>query len=184
MSAAGTPPPFSPGSGRPYPGQLPPIQPYQAPQFPQQPYAQSSNSQPAYPAQAYPQHGYPQPPQRPPTPSREVRDDVEAALAARGELGADYDPYIAASLAQRVEELTIMRVHELRAQSEAERQLITGEQTGRGRQLALAIVSLALGIPTTAITGVAMGSESATAIAWVGIVGVNWAHAWVNRRRR
>lgn len=96
----------------------------------------------------------------------------------------DYDPHIAASLAQRVEDLAAMRAGELRAQSEAERRLIASEQSGRGRQLALAIVSLTLGVPISAITGVAMDSESATAIAWVGIVGVNWAHAWTVRRRR
>lgn len=105
-------------------------------------------------------------------------------MAARGELGADYAPHIAAGLAQRVEDLAMMRADELRAQSEAERRLIAGEQSGRGRQLSLAIVSLTLGVPISAVTGVAMGSESATAIAWVGIVGVNWAHAWANRRRR
>ena len=64
----------------------------------------------------------------------------------------DYEDHIAAGLAQRVEELAAFRAGELRYQAEAARREESGEQSGRGKQFALGIVSLSLGVPITAIT--------------------------------
>ncbi len=133
------PPPMGPA---PYPAQYPTQR-----QYP---------NQPQYPAP--PQHlNQPPRPYRPPMPSPETHRDVEAAWAARLELGMDYEEHIAAGLAQRVEELAAFRAGELRNQAEADRRLEASEQSGRGRQFALAIVSLSLGVP---ITGIAAGRWS------------------------
>ena len=87
---------------------------------------------------------------------------------------------------QRVEELAAIQAGELRYQAEAARRAESGEQSGRGKQFALGIVSLSLGVPITAITGTGMesGNLIGMAIAWAGIVGVNLAHALSLRKRR
>ena len=98
----------------------------------------------------------------------------------------DYEDHIAAGLAQRVEELAAIRAGELRYQAEAAQRLESSERSGSGKQFALGIVSLSLGVPITAITATGMESGSLTgmAIAWAGIVGVNVAHALSIRKRR
>jgi len=136
-----------------------------------------------------PQPQYPnQPPQQfyQPQPSPETRKDVAAAWAARLELGMDFEEHIAAGLAQRVEELAALRAGELRHEAEVARQLEGGERTARGRQFALGIVSLVMGVPITGITGAAMesGNLIGMAIAWTGIIGINVGHALTIRKRR
>ena len=102
--------------------------------------------QPQYPNQPPPQFRQPPPPQyRQPQPSPETRRDVEAAWAARLELGMDFEEHIAAGLAERVEELAAYRAGELRYQAEAAQRLQRSEQSGRGKQFALGIVSLVAG---------------------------------------
>jgi hypothetical protein len=163
-----------------------------------------------YPPQNYPPQGYPPqnyPPQNPQnqpyplnptapypvqphyrlprTPSEELRRDAEAALAARMELGPEYTEYVAASLAERVEDLAEVRAAELRQQAEEANRAQAVEQTGRGRQLALAIVSMVMGIPITAISASEVDpSIIGVAVSWAGIVGVNWVHARSSRKRK
>ncbi len=48
----------------------------------------------------------------------ETRRDIEAALAARRELGPEYHDSIAAGLAERVEQLAAIRMAELRHEAE------------------------------------------------------------------
>ena len=48
----------------------------------------------------------------------ETRRDIEAALAARRELGPEYHDSIAAGLAERVEQLAAIRTAELRHEAE------------------------------------------------------------------
>jgi hypothetical protein len=154
-----------------YPGQ--PSHPGQPP-----PYGQM------YPPPYYPNPHYPPPP-RPRRPSVETRRDVEAALAARQELGADYDEYIAAGLAERVEELAAYRLAELRRQDEAHGREKSEEQLSGSRQFKLAVISLIMGFPITGIaaTEVEPGLV-AIAVSWAGIVAVNAVYAISNRKRR
>ena len=144
--------------------------------------------QPQYPNQPPPQQYRQPPPQQyhQPQPSPETRKDVAAAWAARLELGMDYEDHIAAGLAERVEQLAAIRAGELRYQAEAAQRLESSERSGSGKQFALGIVSLSLGVPITAITATGMdtGSLTGMAIAWAGIVGVNVAHALSLRKRR
>ena len=111
----------------------------------------------------------------------EARRDVEAALAARRELGPEYDEAVAAGLAERIDELVAIRVADSRADV-SERQLDReDERSSRSQRLVLGIISIGGGIPVTAITS---GSVVMTAVAWAGIVGVNVAAAWGARRHR
>jgi hypothetical protein len=137
----------------------------------------------------YPQR-HPEPPPRPSgqgqSPaysSYETRRDVDAALAARQELGPEYGEHIAAGLAERVEQLAAYRTAELRHSSEREHQGGSLERTAQSQRFVTALVSLTAGIPVTAIAGHETGLIG-IAICWGGIVGVNVAQALAARRHR
>jgi hypothetical protein len=101
------------------------------------------------------------------------------------ELGPEYTEYVAAGLAERVEDLAEARAAELRQEAEQANRALAAEQTGRGRQFALAIVSMVMGIPITAISASEVDpSIIGVAISWAGIVGVNWVHARSLRKRK
>ena len=113
-------------------------------------------------------------------PSEEFRRDSEAALAARMELGPEYTEYVAAGLAERVEDLAETRAAELAAAGGAGQSVSRQPSRADGHaRLALAIVSIVIGHPDhrnqpprnvdPSILGVA--------VSWAGIVGVNWVHA-------
>jgi hypothetical protein len=101
------------------------------------------------------------------------RSEVEAALAARRELGTEYDAAFVEQFAERIEQVT-----QARAAAMAPPHV---EDTG-GRQFVLGIVSLGTGIPITAVAG-GVADLPGVVTAWVGIVGVNLAHSLSNRRR-
>jgi hypothetical protein len=162
-----------------YPPQHYPPQNYPQNYPPQNPQAQPYPLNPAAPYPVQPQYRAPH------KPSEELRRDAEAALAARMELGPEYTEYVAAGLAERVEDLAEARAAELRQQAEQANQALAAEQAGRGRQLAVAIVSLVMGIPITGITASEVDPAIVgVAISWAGIVGVNWVHARSLRKRK
>ena len=167
-----------------------PPQHYPAHNYPPQNYPQPSPPLPRNP-QTYPPNPtapYPVQPQYravPRKPSEELRRDSEAALAARMELGPEYNEYVAAGLAERVEELAAAHAAELRQQAELANREEAAERSGRARQTALAIVSVVMGIPITGIAATQVDpSVVGVAVSWAGIVGVNWVHARAIRKRR
>ena len=93
------------------------------------------------------------------------RDELEAALEARKELGADMEPTLVDSFVERIER----RLAEARATKPA-------RKDDSGHTLALAILSLLAAIP---ITGIAAthGGIVALVVVWAGIVLVNLAYA-------
>ncbi|WP_285698204.1 hypothetical protein [Actinomadura sp. NBRC 104412] len=100
------------------------------------------------------------------------RDDLAAALAARRELGPDYDDAFIESLVDRIEETLAARQNAAPRRSRRDR---AGEPPAKGHgdgTLALAIVSLVTAIPLSAI-GVGTAGLAGLLIAWVGIVLVN-----------
>jgi hypothetical protein len=168
-----------------YPHQNYPPQNYPPQNYPPQNYPpQSPQSQPypLNPAAPYPVQPHYRPPRRP---SEELRRDTEAALAARMELGPEYTEYVAAGLAERMEDLAALRAADLRQEAELANREQAAEQSGRKRQTAVAIVSLVMGIPITGITASEVDPAIVgVAISWAGIVGVNWVHARALRKRR
>jgi hypothetical protein len=168
-----------------YPPQSYPPQNYPPQNYPPQnhpPQNPQSQPYPLNPAAPYPAQPHYRPARRP---SEELRRDSEAALAARMELGPEYNEYVAAGLAERVEEIAEVRAAELRQQVEQASRAQAVEQGGRGRQFALAIVSLVMGIPITGITASEVDPAIVgVAISWAGIVGVNWVHARAIRKRK
>jgi hypothetical protein len=191
------------------PTQRPAPQAYPLPNQPPQNQPPQNYPPQHYPAQNYPLQNYPQPSPPPPNPqtyppnptapypvqpqyravprkaSEELRRDSEAALAARMELGPEYNEYVAAGLAERVEELAAAHVAELRHQAELANREEAVERSGRARQTALAIVSVVMGIPITAIAATNVDpSVIGVTVSWAGIVGVNWVHARALRKRK
>jgi hypothetical protein len=174
-----------------HPPQNYPPQNYPPQNYPPQNYPPRNHPQLNPQAQPYPLTpgaSYPVQPQyrrSPHKPSEELRRDAEAALAARMELGPEYSEHVAANLAERVEELAEERAAELRQQAELTNRAQAAEQTGRGRQLALAIVSMVMGVPITAISASEVDpSIIGVAVSWAGIVGVNWVYARTPRKRK
>jgi hypothetical protein len=179
-----------------YPPQNYPPQNYPAQNYPPQNYPPQNYPPQNYPAQNPQTQPYPLGPGRPypvqpqyrrapRKPSEELHRDAEAALAARMELGPEYNEYVAEGLAERVEDIAEARAAELRQQALDASRAQAAEQSGRGRQFALAIVSVVMGIPITAITATNVDpSVVGVAVSWAGIVGVNWIHARNLRRRK
>lgn len=119
---------------------------------------------------------------------RATKEELEAALAARRELGRDYEPALVESFVDKIEQTIQARVDQ-----QVERRTSAVQRVDAGasvRQFVLGLVSMGTGVPITLFAaGVASGGDSGTsvpgiAVAWLGIVGVNAAHAWSNRRGR
>jgi hypothetical protein len=108
------------------------------------------------------------------------RRDYEALLATRGELGPDYDKALVDSFADRMEKEIQRRVSAASGGRSMEHR--AAEAAGK-RQLALAITSLGVGIPITAISA-AIADLPGLGIAWAGIAAVDVAHAMQSRARR
>jgi len=100
--------------------------------------------------------------------------DLEATIAARADLGREYEPALVESFAERLEEAIAARVA-----AEADRRAAPTEN--ERSSFVLGVVSVVAGIPISAITGDDLGGLM---FAWAGIVGVNIAHALSRRIRR
>jgi hypothetical protein len=114
------------------------------------------------------------------------REELAAALAARRELGDDYDQAVAESFLDRVEAGIDNRIDARLAQlgrREADRVERAREPSAaRDHQFWLGVISLGVGIPLSGVGG-SLGDLPGLVITWLGIVGVNVAHALGQRRR-
>jgi hypothetical protein len=109
------------------------------------------------------------------------RQEVEAFLETRRELGPSYEREVVDAFAERIERAVEARVGATAWDLKQQRD---DERGDRQRQLALGIVSLGVSIPITIPLAVT-GHELALGVAWAGIAAVNAAHASVvNARRR
>jgi hypothetical protein len=115
-------------------------------------------------------------------------NEIAAALAARRELGPEYEDAIASSLADRVEreisqrvDATLTGARMLGGERERERRRF--DRQGSDSRL-IAVVSLIAGIPLTGIAaGSSHGNIAAMGVVWLGIAMVNMAHALGRRHR-
>jgi hypothetical protein len=102
------------------------------------------------------------------------REELSATLAARHELGPEYDTALVDSLAERVEQVVKARV--------AAQQVTTPPPAARSmalsssQRLAVAAISLGAAIPCLAIAGDVAGITGVV-VTWVGIAVVNVAVA-------
>ncbi|MBA2417823.1 MAG: hypothetical protein H0V59_02610 [Nocardioidaceae bacterium] len=106
-------------------------------------------------------------------------DEIEALLQTRRELGPSYDRALVESFAERIEAAVEAKVGETQRAVQATAN--TRADVGK-RQTVLAIVSVGAGIPITAISA-AIVDLPGLITAWLGIVGVNVAHALQGRGR-
>jgi hypothetical protein len=110
-----------------------------------------------------------EPEQRPLVP----RDELEAAVAARHELEPEHEQALVESFLDRIGGAIDARIDERMAQTKGTRKTPKG---GSG----IAVESIVLGIPITAIAGGEAGIAGIVAV-WAGIALVNFAN--VLRRR-
>lgn len=105
-----------------------------------------------------------------------MRADAQAVLAARHELGPDYDEHLADSFADRIEAEVARRVRQRGAEQPV---MKSGDRIG------MFAITMGLGIPLTAI---AAGTAGVTGlvVAWAGMIGCNVAasHRPRDHRRR
>jgi hypothetical protein len=104
------------------------------------------------------------------------REELRATLAARQELGPDYDAALVDSLAERVEQVVQARVAAHQAAAPAPAPAAPAPSAGQApwERITVALGSLVLAIPLTAIAG-DTGGKFGVAVVWVGVVAVNLA---------
>ena len=123
-------------------------------------------------------------------PDHELAKELHATVQARKDLGTEYESELIDSFlekaAQRIDSQVENRVRrELAQQQMADARVATRgagghprapEREGHTRRFGLAMVSLVLAVPLSAIAGAYSGLPGLL-ISWAGIVGVNIAHS-------
>lgn len=106
------------------------------------------------------------------------RDEMQAAIDARRELGPEMEPAVIDAFVDRMERAIEARV-DARLGQQASARPVRRERGGRDDGLSgvvLPVASLGAAIPLTAIAASTAGFL-AVLIVWLGIVAVNWAYA-------
>ncbi|GIH64671.1 hypothetical protein Msi02_54880 [Microbispora siamensis] len=129
--------------------------------------------------------------QQPPAPGRPVppppaasstREDLRAVMAARRDLGPDYEDALVDSFLDKLDVEIAARVrNEVAAQ--LHHQPPGNQPKQKDGAVGLALGSLGIGIPLTAIAAGA-GHFPGLLLAWGGIVAVNFAYAISRRSQR
>ncbi|WP_116248554.1 hypothetical protein [Nocardiopsis sp. FIRDI 009] len=102
------------------------------------------------------------------TPSRR-QDEISAALRASRELGPEYDEALAASLVERIDDTIDERVrHHVAERLDGAHHPRRG-MSGNTARLVLALVTLGLSVPLTAMTATLVAGE-AVAFLWAGLI--------------
>ncbi|MFJ8626787.1 hypothetical protein ACIRD3_28665 [Kitasatospora sp. NPDC093550] len=120
----------------------------------------------------------------------DLRRDLDATLQARKELGKEYEDELLDSFMKRLDarldarvERSVARRLDDEPRSHHDRHRARRQGWGKRSGTGLAVVSMAFGIPLTAIAGdAANGGFAGLMVCWAGIVGVNVAAAFGERR--
>ncbi|MFI1471385.1 hypothetical protein [Streptomyces wuyuanensis] len=115
----------------------------------------------------------------------ELVKELDATLRARRELGAEYEPALVESFLEKVEQRLDATVDRRVRRHLAERRMSEARGDARperfgesfGERHGLAIITLVLAVPLSAISVVNAGIEGLF-VTWGGIVGVNAVHAF------
>jgi hypothetical protein len=115
-----------------------------------------------------------------------AREDLAAAIGARRELGKEYEDAVVDSFVARLDQRIAERVDErvaerLGSSASAMSAPASTPAKAAGHSFILGMASLFAGIPITALSSEAAGSEGLF-VSWAGIAGVNFAHALSRRR--
>ncbi|WP_405058978.1 hypothetical protein OG474_40510 [Kribbella sp. NBC_01505] len=106
----------------------------------------------------------------------DVRKDLRAAVAARQELGPEYEAEIIEGFLERLDAQRRATALPVPVPPPANP---SREKDPGG--LALAIVSMGVAIPITAISANMIGPFGVV-VSWAGLVGINLARSWGRRR--
>ncbi|MFJ2742592.1 hypothetical protein ACIO3O_23330 [Streptomyces sp. NPDC087440] len=117
----------------------------------------------------------------------ELKKDLDATVDARRELGADYEAALVESFLEKVEQRLDSTVDRRVRRQLAEQQMVVARGAshpakpssgdgGFGERFGLAIVTLVLAVPLSAIAVVNAGLLG-LAVCWLGIFGVNAVHS-------
>ncbi|MGW5326202.1 hypothetical protein [Streptomyces sp. NPDC004014] len=113
----------------------------------------------------------------------DLKKDLDATVRARGELGEEYDSALVDSFLERVEQRIDDTVERRVRRHLAEQRMADARGTRPARsagswvdRFGLAVLSLVLAVPLSAISGALAGMTGIVAT-WLGIVGVNAAQA-------
>jgi len=109
------------------------------------------------------------------------REDIEAALSARREMGPEYDDAFVDSVVARVNETIDARLPAARREAGSP-STYDQAKAERNLHLAVACTSLGVSIPLTAIAA-GTGGLPAIVVVWIGIGMVNLAASIRSRRR-
>jgi hypothetical protein len=107
------------------------------------------------------------------------RDELAAVLGARHELGREYEPALVESFIERLNQAIDARVDSALAEQSGGKLQAAFQRA----QFQVALVSLGVGIPISAIAG-GIARLPGLAVAWGGIAAVNLAHSLSQRRPR
>lgn len=110
------------------------------------------------------------------------REDVDSLLAVRQELGDAMEPALVDSFAEKILAEVRRQTHANAAEKKDRERLQAADKSSSGAHLALAITSLVLAIPLTAIA-LGLGSSWMAVVAWIGIVLVNFTYS-IGRRKQ
>ncbi|HZX04605.1 hypothetical protein [Kribbella sp.] len=112
----------------------------------------------------------------------DLRKDLRAAVAARQELGPEYEAEIIDGFLERLDQRDLQRRAGLLPEPVPGRPPVKppSRETDPGG-LALAIISIVAAIPITAIAADMMG-KTGVLICWIGLVGINYARTLARRR--
>ncbi|MCS0637883.1 hypothetical protein NX801_19905 [Streptomyces sp. LP05-1] len=114
----------------------------------------------------------------------DLREDLDATLRARRELGTEYESALIESFLEKVEERIDTAIDRRVRRQAAEQRLLTA-RGGRpahpdgenfGRRFGFAVAMMILAVPLTAIAVVQAGLPGLI-VTWLGIAAVNGAHA-------
>jgi hypothetical protein len=122
----------------------------------------------------------------------ELKKELDATLHARRDLGEEYDSALVESFLEKVEERLDTTVDRRVRRQLAEQRTTAARSPGRQRsadnfweRFGFGVITMVLAIPLSAI-GVANADLPGLVVTWLGIVGVNVAHAahgWPWQRR-
>ncbi|MGW0777519.1 hypothetical protein ACWD01_28600 [Streptomyces sp. NPDC002835] len=125
----------------------------------------------------------------------ELKKELDATLHARRDLGEEYDSALVESFLEKVEQRLDATVDRRVRRQVAEQRTAAARAPGRqrsgdnfGERFGFGIVTMILAVPLSAI-GVANAGLAGLVVTWLGIVGVNVAHAahawpWQQRKSR
>jgi hypothetical protein len=119
--------------------------------------------------------------------SRSTREDLKATLAARRDLGPDYEDALVESFLDKLDtEITARVRNEVANSARYGGPGLRAAKEDRDRSVGVALGSLGIGVPLTAIAGglTSHAGGAGILVAWAGIVAVNIAYAIGRRRRR